>query len=145
MGKDHVSKNIRKGFDLDKAGAGASFLCALHCTVMPFFTTLFPLVGVSFLAEEWIEWLLIGISALLGIGSLCMGHREHRRKRALAILSFGLALIVLGRIAEEREMEGIGVPFVVVGGFTIAAAHILNRKLCLSCRLCQNDSGKPTI
>ncbi len=139
------AKGIGKRVDLDTAGAGASLLCALHCAIMPFLVTLFPLVGVSFLAQEWTEWMLISISALLGIWSLCMGHREHRHKRALAILSFGLALVVLGRIAEEREMEGVGVPFVVLGGFTIASAHLLNRKLCRSCRLCQNDSEKPTI
>lgn len=82
-------------------------------------------------------WALIGTSACLGIGSLCLGHREHRRKRALAILSIGLALLAVGRITEERGKEGYGLPFVVIGGFTVAVAHGVNRRLCLACRACQ--------
>lgn len=122
--------------DWDKAGMTASLACAVHCAAMPLVITLLPLVGLGFLATAWAEWLLVGISALLGVGSLCLGYREHRNSRALAILSVGLALIVLGRIIEERAHTLWGVPLLVFGGCVMAAAHWVNRRLCHSCHRC---------
>lgn len=121
---------------LDKAGTAASLLCALHCALMPLAITLLPLVGLQFLASGWVEWTLIGISAVLGTSSLCLGFKEHRSRRALAILGAGLSLVVLGRIIEEHHLGPLGVPTLVLGGITIAGAHLLNRKLCLDCRAC---------
>ena len=124
------------GLDLDKAGMTASLICAVHCAAMPFVITLLPLVGLGFLANEWVEWLLIGLSAVLGISSLCLGYRSHRSRRALATLSVGLALVVIGHIAEERAGEWIGISLLVLGGCTVASAHWINRRLCNSCTRC---------
>ena len=121
---------------LDKAGTAASLLCAIHCALMPLALTLLPLVGLQFLAEGWVEWSLIATSAVLGTSSLCLGFREHRSRRALAILAAGLTLVVLGRIVEEHHLGAWGIPALVLGGITIAGAHLLNRKLCLDCRSC---------
>lgn len=126
---------------LDAAGATASFLCALHCALMPFVVTVLPLLGLSFLASEPVEWALVALSATLGIGSLCLGYRAHRSRRALAVLSAGLALLVLGRVAEERGWELYGVPLMVCGGLTIMTAHFINLRLCRACRVCRPDSS----
>ena len=128
--------------DLDKAGAAASLTCAVHCALMPLVVTLLPLVGLSFLADERMEWVLLGASALLGSSSLCLGYREHRKRQALLILSLGLTALVTGRLLEEHHLEGhhleaAGVIGVVLGGCTVAAAHFVNRRLCLSCRSCR--------
>ena len=123
--------------DLDKAGATASLTCAVHCALMPLVITLLPLVGLSFLADERMEWALLGVSALLGSCSLCLGYREHRKRQALLLLSLGLTALVMGRVLEERHFEAAGVIGVVLGGGTVAAAHFVNRRLCLSCRSCR--------
>ncbi len=123
--------------DLDKAGAAASLTCAVHCALMPLIITLLPLVGLSFLADERMEWALLGVSALLGSSSLCLGYREHRRRQALLILSLGLTALVTGRLLEEHHFEAPGVVGVVLGGCTVAAAHVVNRRLCRSCRACR--------
>jgi hypothetical protein len=121
---------------LDKAGTAASLLCALHCALMPLAITLLPLVGLQFLAAGWVEWILIGTSAVLGVSSLCLGFKEHKSRRALAVLAAGLTLVVLGRIIEEHNLGPWGIPTLVLGGITIAGAHLLNRKLCFDCRAC---------
>lgn len=122
--------------DLDKAGMTASLICAVHCAAMPLIITLLPLIGLSFLANEWVEWTLIGISAVLGVSSLCLGYRQHRSRRALAMLSVGLALIVIGHIAEKHVTSAYGVSLLVLGGCTVASAHFVNRRLCNSCQRC---------
>lgn len=128
--------------DLDKAGAAASLTCAIHCAAMPLVVTLLPLVGLSFLADERLEWGLLAVSASLGVSSLCFGFREHGSRRALVILAVGLSLLALGRISEERAWGGWAVPVVVAGGCTVAASHLLNRRLCHTCRRCRSEVQK---
>lgn len=123
--------------DLDKAGATASLTCAVHCALMPLVITLLPLIGLSFLADERMEWALLGVSALLGSSSLCLGYREHRKRQALLLLSLGLTALVMGRVLEEHHFEAAGVAGVVLGGCTVATAHFVNRRLCHSCRSCR--------
>ena len=125
--------------DLDKMGAVASLTCAVHCAAMPLVITLLPLLGLTFLADERLEWGLLALSATLGVSSLCLGYREHRSRRALVILAVGLSLLALGRISEEREWGRWAVLVVVLGGSTVAASHFLNRHLCHACRRCRTE------
>lgn len=128
--------------DLDKAGAVASLTCAVHCALMPLVVTLLPLLGLTFLADERLEWGLLALSATLGVSSLCFGLREHGSRRALVILAVGLSLLALGRISEQREWGRWAVPVVVAGGCTVAASHLLNRHLCHTCRRCRREDDK---
>jgi len=121
---------------LDRAGATASFLCAIHCALMPFIITMLPLLGLSFLASEPVEWTLLLSSATLGTLSLCAGFREHRSRRVFAMLGMALALLVAGRIFHERHVGWLGPIFMVMGGFSMMGAHLLNQMLCRSCRKC---------
>lgn len=132
----------RAGAALDGAGAAASLLCAIHCALMPIVLTLLPLAGLAFLADERVDWALIGISAVLGVSSLCLGYRRHRSRRALAFLSAGLALLVLGHFLKEHGQPGLVSAFVLVaGGLTIATAHWINRRLCNSCVRCHEHDA----
>ncbi len=128
--------------DLDKAGAAASLTCAAHCALMPLALTLLPLLGLTFLSDERLEWGLLAVSATLGVSSLCFGFREHGSHRALVILAIGLSLLALGRISEERAWGGWAVPVVVAGGGTVAASHFLNRRLCHTCRRCRTETER---
>lgn len=123
---------------LDRAGATASFLCAIHCAVMPLVVTLLPLLGLSFLASEPVEWALLAASATLGSSSLCLGFRKHRKRQVFMVLGIALALLVAGRIFHERHFGIWGPVFMVLGGFTMMGAHLLNHRLCHSCAQCSS-------
>jgi hypothetical protein len=125
---------------LDKAGATASFLCAIHCALMPFVITVLPLLGLGFLASEPVEWGLLASSGTLGTFSLCAGYREHRKRGIFAILAIALALLVAGRILHHNPIGMMGPVLMVVGGFTMMGAHLVNRLLCRSCRVCSDHS-----
>ncbi|RYX85235.1 MerC domain-containing protein [bacterium] len=136
-----VRENDEKTVDkLDRAGATASFLCAIHCALMPFIVTILPLLGLSFLASEPVEWGLLGLSATLGTLSLCAGFREHRSRRVFALLGIALALLVAGRIFHDHQFGAWGPVLMVLGGFTMMGAHMLNQVLCRSCRKCSDHS-----
>ena len=121
---------------LDVVGAAASLTCALHCAVLPFVVTLLPVWGLAFLAEAWMEWLFLAAAAVVGLVSLSRGYRAHRSRRTLALLSSALTLMVLGRLAEEHLWSVPGELLMVVGGLTLAGAHLLNAFLCRRCPGC---------
>lgn len=128
---------VAHGDKLDKAGAVASFACAVHCAILPFVVTLLPLVGLGFLASSSVEWALLGLSATLGTLSLCLGFREHRSRLVFGVLAVAVTLLVGGRMVEVRELGEWGPYLMVAGGLTMMGAHFFNRFLCRSCRSCQ--------
>ena len=131
---------------LDKAGMIASLTCALHCMVMPLIVTLLPIFGLSMLATEEFEWLLLMISAVLGVISLCFGFKKHKSLKAFSFLGIGLTLLVIGRLAHEHVQNiqilkvDIYLIFLVIGAILVAISHWANNRLCKTCRPC-HDSG----
>ena len=124
---------------LDRAGATASFLCAIHCALMPLVISLLPLLGLSFLASEPVEWALLAASATLGSWSLCLGFRQHRSRRVFMALGVALALLVAGRVFHEHHLGAWGPILMVLGGFSMMGAHLLNHRLCHACKQCSSS------
>ncbi len=133
-----VVSTPQTGEKLDRAGATASFVCAIHCAIMPFVITVLPLLGLGFLSSEPVEWALLSCSAVLGTLSLCVGFRQHKQRRVFGVLGLAMAFLVAGRILHEHHLGWWGPIFMVIGGFTMMAAHVFNRTLCRSCRACSS-------
>lgn len=126
----------RTGKWLDATGAAASWLCAVHCLVLPFFITLLPLVGLSFLLEESTERVFIGISAMLAVFSLLPAYfREHGKLRAILLAFAGIGLITFTHFIFEENLTAKFI-FLLAGAILISAAHFINRRLCRSCSVC---------
>ncbi len=123
---------------LDRAGATASFLCAIHCALMPLVVTILPLLGLGFLSSEPVEWALLACSATLGSLSLCLGFRKHRKRRTFMVLAIALAIMVAGRVFHEHHFGIWGPVLMVIGGLMMMGAHLLNHRLCHSCTTCSS-------
>jgi hypothetical protein len=130
---------------LDKAGMVASITCAIHCMIMPLVVTLLPIFGLSLFATEEFEWMLLMVSAMLGVTSLCFGFRKHKSFRAFSFLGIGLTFLVIGRLAHEHVSHfrvftfDIYLLFLVAGAILVALSHWLNNKLCKSCLPCHSS------
>jgi hypothetical protein len=130
---------------LDKAGMIASITCAIHCMIMPLVVTLLPIFGLSLFATEEFEWMLLMVSAMLGVTSLCFGFRKHKSFRAFSFLGIGLTFLVIGRLAHEHVSHfrvftfDIYLLFLVAGAILVALSHWLNNKLCKSCLPCHSS------
>lgn len=127
------------GAKFDRVGAGASFLCALHCALMPLIVIFLPIWGLGFLASEPVEWALIACSAVLGALALIFNYRQHRAIWMFGVLLLFVALLLGGRVAEERGIEGWGQVLMVAGGLGMTGLHLLNRKLCRTCSACKSE------
>jgi hypothetical protein len=113
---------------LDRVGAGASTMCAIHCALMPIVATSLPLIGLGWLSSPLVEGLLIGLGLSVASIALARGYiRHHRRAEALGVGMAGAAAILAARFALPEEME----PFAMAtGGLLLAAAHLVNSRLC---------------
>ena len=126
----------RIGKWLDLTGATASWLCAIHCLILPFFITLLPLVGLSFLLSETTERVFIGISFALALLSLLPAYfRQHGKAQAIIIAFAGIGLIALTHFLFEENLIAKSI-FLLAGAILISAAHFTNRRLCRACAVC---------
>lgn len=116
---------------LDRLGMTASTLCAIHCALVPIFLTALPLFGLEFLANEWVEISMVIVSIILGTLSLSMSYlKQHHKLLPFVILCIGFTFIFTGHFAGIKSLEPILIP---LGGFIVAAAHLVNWRLNSTC------------
>ena len=126
----------------DKTGAAASWLCAIHCLAMPFIISFLPLLGISFLAHEGIEYVIIGISIVVALLSLLPAYfKQHRKIRTLFLFVSGICFIIFADRLFEEGFSG-KIIFVLIGASLITSAHFINRRLCRSCQSCTEVSSR---
>ncbi|MBS0516427.1 MAG: MerC domain-containing protein [Proteobacteria bacterium] len=114
----------------DRIGATASFLCALHCAVLPFVLTVLPALGLGFLGDHRFERIFIACASLLALASLVRGWRRHRVTSALYLAAAGLALLWIGAWVFDAESSIVAhAMLVTLGGCCVALAHIVNLRL----------------
>ncbi|MEO7066407.1 MAG: MerC domain-containing protein [Rhodanobacter sp.] len=111
----------------DRVGAAASFLCAIHCALLPFVLTLLPLLGMEFLASHTFERNFVLFACVLASFALIRGFRRHQNALPLWLATPGLALLLLG-VTPFAESYSIVLHSVLVscGGLLLAAAHFVN-------------------
>ena len=110
----------------DRVGAAASFLCAVHCALLPFVIALLPLIGLGFLADHRFERVFVACAAALATITILTAWRRHRRLHALFLLVPGIVLLLSGIIIDIEHHEWLHTGMVVCGGVLVASAHVTN-------------------
>lgn len=111
---------------VDRVGATASMLCAVHCALLPFVLALLPLIGLEFLAGHTFERVFVGCAAVLACASLVTAYRRHRRPHALFLMVPGIALLCVGIVVNLDVHVLVHTACVVTGGVLVASAHVVN-------------------
>lgn len=113
----------------DRVGATASFLCAVHCALLPFVLALLPFIGLGFLADHRFERGFVLFACLLATLALGRGFRRHQEPLPLMLAAPGIALLVLGvSYLDTRSIIAHSV-VVACGGLMLAAAHFVNLRI----------------
>lgn len=134
-------KNRFIGMHSDFVGFSASLLCALHCAALPFLLTLAPLAGLQFLANPWVEYAFILLSAGIACYALIPGYWQHRKPLALVLVVIGFLFIGFAHSLAPEDYEAIFTP---VGATIIALAHLINWKQVRKVQpTCSNTSHAP--
>lgn len=113
----------------DRIGMFGSLLCAVHCAVLPLVIAALPALGLGAMSWIDIDQAFTVFATLLGITTLSYGFRRHRGFRAWFYLLPGLAMIWLASFTPLHNHSLGHVLMMVVGGLSIAAAHMANFRL----------------
>lgn len=118
----------------DRVGFAASFLCAVHCALLPVALALLPAFGLNVGGWVDIDQAFVVFATLLGVTTLTLGWRRHRAYRAWALLLPGLALVWAGSFTPLHDHSITHVVVMVTGGLMLAGAHLLNLRLTHAAR-----------
>jgi MerC mercury resistance protein len=113
----------------DRFGATASFLCAIHCALLPFVIAVLPALGLAFLADHGIERGFVLFACLLAATMLLLGYRRHRRPNALLVLLPAVLLLLWGVLLDAEQASVAHAWLVSSGGTLLALAHLINLRL----------------
>jgi hypothetical protein len=113
----------------DRIGLAASFLCAVHCALLPLALAVLPTLGLSFSGRVDIDQAFVVFATLLGATTLAIGFRRHRAFRAWVLLLPGLALVWIGAFSVLHTHGLLHAAVMTAGGLMIAGAHLLNLRL----------------
>jgi hypothetical protein len=64
---------------LDRVGAGAALLCALHCAALPLMAGVLPLLGLGLLATDGFELAFVLSATVMASGAVWLTWRRHGR------------------------------------------------------------------
>lgn len=123
---------------LDKIGISATSICAIHCILLPIILPALPLLGLEFLASDVLERTYLLVTVMLGFIALYAGFKRYHRK------IYPFYLLALGAIIFwfQHELTGTTQVLAIIAGATLVViAHLVNIKLCNSCRQCESEQG----
>ena len=124
-----AARSTRSRSLADRFGATASFLCALHCALLPALIAALPALGLSFLADHAYERAFVGFSVTLAVTSLWFGFRRHQRFAAFLFMVPGVALLLIGVMMSYDHTDVAHAVMVSMGGVRVMCAHIANLRL----------------
>jgi len=113
----------------DRFGATASFLCAVHCALLPLVIAALPAIGLGFLANHRFERGFIAFASVLALTTLVVGFRRHRQFRAFWFLVPGITLLTAGIIVDFEHNSTLHAILVSLGGTLVAISHLTNLRL----------------
>ncbi|MBW3550759.1 MAG: MerC domain-containing protein [Proteobacteria bacterium] len=118
----------------DRVGFAASFLCAVHCALLPVLLGLMPALGLKI--GGWIDFdqAFVVFASLLGATTLGLGYRRHRAFHAWVLLVPGLLLVWVASFTALHDHTTTHVVMMTVGGLALAAAHLINLRLTHAAR-----------
>lgn len=139
---------------IEKIGACASAICAVHCVLTGVALGLLSVAGLSFLREPWIEELFLASTAILGIWAMRHGLKRHGSWTPSAFFIVGLGLVVAKHFALGHEAAG-AVPALLslAGGASLMTFFVLNARLphkacgCFERTTCahSDSAGEPSL
>lgn len=117
--------------NIDKTAIGLSFICAVHCLLVPVVLVIVPSFATSTLVDEQFHlWMLIAVipTSLL---ALTLGCKQHKNMNVLAVGILGLITLALATLFGHDLLGETGEKAAsLVGASLIALGHIRNYTLC---------------
>jgi hypothetical protein len=112
---------------VERAAAGASFLCLIQCAGLPLLLAALPALSrLIAIPEDFHVWIL-GFAVPASGAALLLGARQHRMWLPLAAGCLGLALLSAGALFLLGSPYET--PVTVAGSIFLVIAHVGNWRL----------------
>jgi hypothetical protein len=112
---------------IDRIGACASAICAVHCILTGIAFGLLSVAGLAFLREPWVEALFFLTTLALGIIAMRHGLRRHGSWVPSAFFMAGLGIILVKHFLLESEPWGAMTS--LAGAALMVTFFVLNSRL----------------
>lgn len=110
---------------IDFLGFSVSFLCAIHCLLIPVFLTVGVLQSDSIFSHKLVEYIVVPASLLIAAWALYRAFQKHRNATPLILAFTGFITIMVSYLLNQGYFHYL----VGLGGLCIAIAHFYNWKL----------------
>ncbi|MFT4113723.1 MerC domain-containing protein [Silvibacterium sp.] len=121
-------------FTADHIGIWTSWLCVAHCLLTPVLLSMSAVLAHFLPSEEHVHRTLAVFIAFIGAVAIVRGFRRHRRRRVIALMAAGLAILFFtafyGDLLPNHIVE-VGVTF--CGSLLMISAHRINHTFCKRC------------
>lgn len=142
--------------NLDKVGACASAICAVHCLLTGVALGLLSFVGLGFLGNTWVDYLFIGVAVSVGSFAVFHGITHHKSYVPASFFVLGILAVLWGHFGFGHSHEqGVINPYSTVvsvfGGICLVMFHFLNwrlqkaRRCCGEGKICTHPDNREQI
>lgn len=113
----------------DRFGFWAAVVCAAHCALLPAALAAMPAVGLGASGSADGDQAFVVFAGLLGVFTIGVGVRRHRRWSAVGWLLAALLLLGGGAFGPWHAHGSWHAALMVGGGMLLAVAHLRNLRL----------------
>jgi hypothetical protein len=138
-------------FNVDKIGAYASAICAVHCLLTGVALGLLSVAGLGFMGSVWADATFLGVAVAVAVVAIVHGVRKHHSYRPALIFTAGLVSVVLGHFVFRHPHgtpsgfdsdQALSTFFSVLGGVCFVAFHVVNLRLQHKCGCTHCTTGQ---
>lgn len=119
--------------NLDRVGAVASAICAVHCLLTGVALGLLSVIGLGFMGSPVTETIFLVTTMVVGIAAVVHGRRKHHSLIPAVIFVAGLGCILTSHYVFDHQ-GAFGTSFAVLGGLSLVAFHVVNQRLQHGCQ-----------
>ena len=115
----------------DKSAIALSFLCALHCLLLPAAIVLYPSTLGSLPGHESVHFALLFLVIPVSAYALIKGGKVHKSRKVFITGISGLLVLVSAVILGHDMLGEIGEKILtVLGSIIVIIAHVQNHLIC---------------
>jgi hypothetical protein len=121
----------------DALSLGLSFVCLMHCIILPLFLTSIPFLGIEILENIFIELGTIILALFIGGYAIRNGYLKYHRNMFIVFLfAIGISLMILSNFVFSAAEIWLK----IFGGFVVCMAHIQNFTTSKKCTIRLNEN-----
>ena len=137
---------MRPRMNLDRVGAIASTICAVHCLLTGVALGLLSVMGLGFLGSATAEYAFLSVTFTVGVAAVWHGARKHHSVIPALFFVVGLTCWLTSHFAFGHGHAGHETPggtaFAVLGGLCLVAFHVLNQRMSHRCGCSHCTTGE---